>query len=94
VLSGRLAQAAAIHDALSRRLTAAIADVSVEVLKGLAAVSKHAAQGAAIVADGLAGGASAALVDRLGIREARGTVLDHLYVISAEHARARLGITA
>jgi predicted butyrate kinase (DUF1464 family) len=63
------------------------------MLKGVAAISKHAAQGAAIVADGLAGGSSAALVDRLGIREARGTVLDYLYVISAEHARARLGIT-
>jgi predicted butyrate kinase (DUF1464 family) len=93
VVSGRLARAAGVRDALSRQLTAAIAGVSVEVLKGLAAVSKHAAQGAAIVADGLAGGASAALVDRLGIREACGTVLDHLYVISAEKARARLGIT-
>lgn len=92
VLSGRLARAPGIRDALSRRLTEAIPDVSIEALKGFAAVSKHAAQGAAIVADGLAGGASAALVDRLGIREARGTVLDHLYVISAEHARARLGL--
>jgi predicted butyrate kinase (DUF1464 family) len=93
VLSGRLARAAGVRDALTRRLTAAIAEVSVEMLKGVAAISKHAAQGAAIVADGLAGGSSAALVDRLGIREARGTVLDYLYVISAEHARARLGIT-
>jgi predicted butyrate kinase (DUF1464 family) len=92
VLSGRLAKAAGVRDALSKRLTEAIADVSVEVLKGLAAVSKHAAQGAAIVADGLAGGASAALVERLGIREARGTVLDYLYVISREAVRARLGI--
>jgi predicted butyrate kinase (DUF1464 family) len=93
VLSGRLGRAAGIRDALSKRLATAIADISVEVLKGFAAVSKHAAQGAAIVADGLAGGASAAIVDRLGIREARGTVLDHLYVISPEAARARLGIT-
>ena len=92
VLSGRLARAAGVRDALSTRLTRSIADISVEVLKGFAAVSKHAAQGAAIVADGLAGGASAAIVDRLGIREARGTVLDHLYVISPERARARLGI--
>ena len=37
---------------------------------GFAAVAKQAAQGAALVADGLAGGASAALVDALGIREA------------------------
>jgi hypothetical protein len=31
-------------------------------------------------------------VDALGIREACGTVLDHLYVISPAAARARLGI--
>ena len=37
-------------------------------------------------------GRSAALVDTLGIREASGTVLDHLYVISQAAARARLGI--
>lgn len=92
VLSGRLARAAGVRDALSTRLTRSIADISVEVLKGFAASSKHAAQGAAIVADGLAGGASAAIVDRLGIREARGTVLDHLYVITAQQARARLGL--
>ena len=37
---------------------------------------KQAAQGAAIVADGLAGGRYAALVERLRLREAAGTVLD------------------
>jgi predicted butyrate kinase (DUF1464 family) len=62
------------------------------VLTGFAAVAKQAAQGAALLADGLTGGRSAALVDRLGIREASGTVLDQLYVISPAAARARLGI--
>jgi predicted butyrate kinase (DUF1464 family) len=37
---------------------------------------KHAAQGAALIADGLAGGRSAPLVERLRLREACGTVLD------------------
>jgi predicted butyrate kinase (DUF1464 family) len=64
------------------------------VLTGFAAVAKEAAQGAALLADGLAGGRSASLVDGLGIREACGTVLDHLYVIAPVQARARLGITA
>jgi hypothetical protein len=32
-------------------------------------------------------------VDRLRIREATGTVLDHLYVISPDDARRRLGLT-
>ena len=69
-----------------------IADGPVHVLTGFAIVAKQAAQGAALIADGLAGGRSAALVDALGIREASGTVLDHLYVISPAAARARLGI--
>jgi predicted butyrate kinase (DUF1464 family) len=62
------------------------------VLTGFADVARQAAQGAALIADGLAGGKSAALVETLGIREARGTVLDHLYVIDPVAARARLGI--
>src|SRR5205823_579527 len=34
-----------------------------------------------------------ALVERLAIREARGTVLDHLYVVRREQARRRLGLS-
>jgi predicted butyrate kinase (DUF1464 family) len=64
----------------------------VHILAGFATVAKQAAQGAALIADGLAGGTYAPLVDALHIREASGTVLDHLYVISPEVARARLGI--
>jgi predicted butyrate kinase (DUF1464 family) len=45
------------------------------------------------LADGLAGGAHQRLVDRLGIREAKGTVLDHLYFISPAAARRRLGLS-
>lgn len=93
VLSGRLAQAAGVRDEISRRLVSVIPGATVHALAGFAKVSKHAAQGAALLADGLAGGESASLVDALGIREARGTVLDHLYVISPDDARARLGIT-
>ncbi len=42
------------------------------------ATVKHAAQGAALLADGLLGGANADLVESLGIRHASGTVLDGL----------------
>jgi predicted butyrate kinase (DUF1464 family) len=70
-----------------------LADVGpVRLLKGFAAQAKQGAQGAALVADGLSGGRNAALVDRLRIREARGTVLDHLVVISPATARRRLGL--
>ena len=92
ILSGRLAGVAGVREALARRLAGVIADVPVLVLKGFADVAKQAAQGAALLADGLVGGGSAPLVDALGIREASGTVLDYLYVIDPEAARARLGI--
>jgi predicted butyrate kinase (DUF1464 family) len=39
---------------------------------------KHAAQGAALIADGLCGGGFAPLVEGLKLREASGTVLDWL----------------
>jgi predicted butyrate kinase (DUF1464 family) len=92
VLSGRLSQVAEIREALVKQLARIVPGGGVGVLSGFARVSKHAAQGAALLADGLAGGTAAALVETLGIREAAGTVLDHLYVISPRTARQRLGI--
>jgi predicted butyrate kinase (DUF1464 family) len=92
ILSGRMARVASVRDELMWRLTGVTGDAPVHVLTGFAAVAKQGAQGAALIADGLAGGASAALVDALGIRQACGTVLDHLYVITPAAARARLGI--
>jgi predicted butyrate kinase (DUF1464 family) len=92
ILSGRLARVAGVRDELAQRFAGVAADRSLHVLTGFATVAKQAAQGAALLADGLAGGRSAALVDALGIRDACGTVLDHLYVISPAAARARLGI--
>lgn len=61
---------------------------------GRSVAAKQGAYGAALVADGLAGGAARAIVDRLAIREASGTVLDYLHVITPAAARARLGIGA
>lgn len=90
LLSGRLARNRAVQEELARRLGAIAADVR-EVI-GFAAQAKQAAQGAAMVADGLVGGTCAALVERLGIREAEGSALDYLYVISTAAARARLGL--
>jgi predicted butyrate kinase (DUF1464 family) len=64
----------------------------VHLLAGFAARAKQGAQGAALLADGLAGGTNRDLIDRLRIREARGTVLDHLLFVSPAEARRRLGI--
>lgn len=93
VLSGRMATAG-LREALASRLHHAGASLRVDRLVGLGAAAKHAAQGAALLADGLTGGSAAAIVDRLGIRAASGTVLDHLAVISPAAARRRLGMSA
>ena len=55
----------------------------------LAAGFKAAAHGAAVLADGLAGGRYAALVDRLGVRAASGSALDHLRLYGADRIRLR-----
>jgi predicted butyrate kinase (DUF1464 family) len=81
LVAGRLAGAPGLLDALTERL-AGVATVS--AASGLDPRPKTAAQGAAVLADGLAGGRYAPLVERLRLREASGTALDHLRVHGAE----------
>ena len=81
LVAGRLAQAPGIIGALGARL-AHVAPV--RIATGLAA-----ARGAAVLADGLVGGRYAALVERLGVRDASGSVLDHLRVQGADRIRLR-----
>lgn len=90
VLSGRLAQVETVGHAIRQRLGRL---APTRLLEGFARTAKQGAQGAALIADGLAGGANRELVERLAIREAQGTVLDHLYVISRAEARRRLGLS-
>lgn len=90
LLSGRHATPA-VRDAVAAVLSPF--EVEVQLLDGIATISKHAAQGAALMADGLLGGASSPIVERLGIRDAAGTVLDHLSVIAPDAARRRLGMS-
>ena len=90
VLSGRLARIEPLGRAIRERLDPL---APTRVLEGFARTAKEGAQGAALIADGLASGTNRELVELLAIREARGTVLDHLYVISREQARRRLGLT-
>jgi predicted butyrate kinase (DUF1464 family) len=89
LLSGRNAAEAGIQE----RLSAELADAGpVRTLTGFAATAKQGAQGAALLADGLAGGRQRELIERLRIRQARGTVLDHLVLISPATARRRLAL--
>ncbi len=88
ILSGR-------HAGIVRSLLAgreAFAGRAVHLLGDPASESKQGAHGAALIADGLAGGGAAPIVEALGIRDASGTSLDYLHVIAPETARARLGM--
>ena len=92
VLSGRTSTFDRVRVDLTRRLSALAPQVTVHALRGLAKTAKQGAQGAALVADGLAGGRESELVSTLGIRRASGTALDHLVSSWQNIARARLGI--
>jgi predicted butyrate kinase (DUF1464 family) len=92
ILSGRAVRSADVREDVRRGLLDISGVSSVEILRGIGGSAMQAAYGAALLADGLAGGSEAALVEQLAIREARGTVLDHLYVISRDQARKTLGL--
>jgi predicted butyrate kinase (DUF1464 family) len=81
VVAGRLAQAPGVLEALGERL-AALAPVR-------AASGVAAAHGAALLADGLAGGRYTALVERLGLADASGSALDHLRIHGADRIALR-----
>jgi predicted butyrate kinase (DUF1464 family) len=82
VVTGRLARI----DGPMAWLAAALADVA-PVRALMAGTTSTAAHGGALLADGLAGGRHAAVVAALGLREATGTVLDHLRVAGADTIR-------
>jgi len=84
LISGRLCRVEEITAKVCRRLSAF---APVRKVKGFAGVTKEAAQGAALIAEGLAGGSHKRLVDVMGLCETSGTVLDHLYVKGAEALR-------
>lgn len=89
LLSGRKAAVPEIRESLTARLSGI---APVRDLSGFAETAKQGAQGAAILADGLAGGPNAAITNAMRIAESAGTVLDHLLVITPAEARRRLGM--
>jgi predicted butyrate kinase (DUF1464 family) len=94
VISGRMAAVDRVRDELARRLATVAPELMVHRLRGFSSRAKQGAQGAALVADGLAGGREAEIVSVTGIQRASGTALDHLVVIQPALARIRLGIDA
>jgi len=86
LVAGRLAEASGMLEALGARLTHV---APVRMAAGLDVHVKAAAQGAAVLADGLAGGRYAPLVERLGVHDASGSALDHLRIHGADRIRLR-----
>jgi predicted butyrate kinase (DUF1464 family) len=86
LISGRLCRIPEIRQEVVRRLSPL---APVRRVKGFAQSAKEAAQGAALIAEGLAGGMHERLVEVMELRGASGTVLDHLYVAGAEALRQR-----
>jgi predicted butyrate kinase (DUF1464 family) len=82
VVTGRVARI----DGPVAALAVALADVA-PVRALVAGAASTAAHGGALLADGLTGGRHAAVVAALGLRDASGTVLDHLRVAGAETIR-------
>jgi predicted butyrate kinase (DUF1464 family) len=89
LLSGRVGRVPAVAGALGERLGA---DLPVRPLGGFTTRVKEAAQGAALIADGLAGGAHRDVVNAMRLRQSRGTVLDHLYLAGADEVRRDFGL--
>jgi predicted butyrate kinase (DUF1464 family) len=89
LLSGRAGRVPAVAVALGERLGGRR---PVRTLGGLTSRVKEAAQGAAVIADGLAGGTHRDVVDAMHLRESRGTVLDHLYLAGADEVRRDFGL--
>ena len=83
LLSGRLARVPGFHDPLA----SALGRLRPVRRLGLDGKAKEAARGAAMIADGLCGGAYRELVESMRLKEAHGTVLDHLYMAGADEVR-------
>ena len=86
LISGRLCRIGEIEHQVARRLAAF---APVRRVEGFARVAKEAAQGAALIAEGLAGGKHKPLVEVMELSETSGTALDHLYVEGAEALRKK-----
>ncbi len=78
LISGRLTRIEGVEEELRSKLSAFAPIRRIGWVKGAKKV-KEAAQGYAIVADGLAGGPFKELIEWMKIKEAKGTALDYIY---------------
>jgi predicted butyrate kinase (DUF1464 family) len=79
ILTGRLSRVKTIFDGVKAELSKKL-NVEVRSPTRFTKKAKDAAQGAAIIANGIEGGRYKPLTDRLRIKESKGTVLDNIYL--------------
>ncbi len=83
-LSGRWVRIKAFHELLAERLRKLLSRLGVEaeirVVETPAGRSKQAAYGAAVVADGIAGGRYEPIVESLRLRDSKGSIFDHIHL--------------
>lgn len=88
IVSGRISRANGIFGEIEKRL-----DFPVRRLEGFAVKNvKEAAQGAALIANGLSGGRYSKLIDVMQIREAKGTSLDYILLPEIKALKREYGI--
>jgi predicted butyrate kinase (DUF1464 family) len=87
-LSGRFSRIPTLVEDLKKRLADSLGllreEPRVLVLEGRGKVAKQAAEGAAIIANGLAGGRYERLVNALKLRESKGTIFDYITVVDKD----------
>lgn len=89
LVSGRMSKIRGLFDDLKGRLE----PFNVRKLEGFTSLKvKEAAQGAAIIANGLARGKYEELIDVMEIRQAKGTSLDHIILPEIETIKKEYGI--
>ena len=91
VLSGRLTEVPEVRAEMEHRLSSI---APVRKLVGFGAKAKAPAQGEAVIGDGLMGGRYEELVEHVGIRGAKGTVLDYVLMGGWRDVLERYGIRA
>lgn len=77
ILAGRSSDLQSIKEILCDRLENLF---SVKLMKSYGAISKHAAQGAAFIANGLLGGEFEPIINNMKIKEAKGSILNDIYI--------------
>lgn len=89
LVSGRISRAKGIFEELKKRIDIA----PVRRLEGFnTRYVKEAAQGAALIANGLSGGEYSGLIDVMKIKEAKGTALDHILLPEIQALKKEYGV--